>query len=206
MGPFPGHWVDGGCLGVQEVLAAEAGIALAAVRVEDAESRPAARRAGPIASDEHLRPLADDVASEMDPRSTGQLEPDPGGLADRGRHVCDEPRRLEDDEADPGPPGERREATQPVRHACGTLDPRWEIDDEEVHGPAGKERAGDREAFVGVARGEDHEPLRPDAAGDRLHGIEGRREVHPGDDRAGGLGLRDEAQGERRPSAGEVTS
>src|SRR6266536_3331043 len=127
MGPTPGHW-DGGMNGferrLEEAFAAEAGIALAAVGVEDPERGPATRRSGPVAGHEDLRPLADDVASEVDPRSTGQLEADSGRLAHRGRDARDEPRRLEDDEADPRSPGERREPAEAVGDTSGALEAR----------------------------------------------------------------------------------
>jgi len=190
---LPGHWKGGIDVGrliwptvqrIQELFPAEAGVALASVGVEDPEGRPPPRRSGPVPGDEHLGSLADDVPAETDPRSAGQLEADAGRLADRGGHAGHEPRRLEHDEADPGSPGERGEATEAVRDAGGALDARREIDDEEVHGPAAEERAGDREALLGVLRRQDDEPLRPDAAGDGLHRIEGRGEVQPGHDRA----------------------
>ena len=190
---------------VQKVLAAEAGVTGAAIRIEDSERRPPAGWAGPVAGDDHLRSLADDVTSEADPRSASQLETNPRCLADGSGDGLDEPGRLQDHEADPGPSGQRREPAEAVGDARGAVDARREIDDEEVHGPAREQRAGDREALVGVARREDHEPLRPDASSDGLHRIEGRREVHPGHDRDRGLGLRDEPQGERRPAAREVT-
>ena len=197
MVPLPGHWKNGG---INKVFAAEAGVTLAAVRIEDSERRPAAGWAGPVAGDDHLRSLADDVTPEADPRSTGQLETDSRRLADGSGDGLNEPWRLQDHEADPGPPGQRREPAEAVGDARGALDAQREIDDEEVHRPAREQRAGDREALVSVARREDHEPLRPDAASDGLHRIEGRREVHPGHDRARGLGLGDESQGERRPA------
>jgi hypothetical protein len=190
---------------IQEVFAAEAGVPLASVRIEDSERRPPAGWAGPVAGDDHLRSLADDVPSEAHPRSTGQLETDPGRFADGSRHGRDEPRRLQDHERDSGPPSQRREPTETVGDACGAFDARREIDDEEVDGPAREQRAGDRQTLVGVARREDHEPLQPDAASDGLDRIEDRREIHPGHDRARGLRLRDEPQGERRPAAREIT-
>src|SRR5688500_3423442 len=125
---LPGHWDHGGWLGralrldqlnrprVQEALAAEAGVALAAVGVQDLEGRPAAGWPGPVTGDDHLRSLADHVPAEPDPRSTGQLQPDPGRLADGRRHATSSetasgarPRtarhrsrwRLEHDEGDP---------------------------------------------------------------------------------------------------------
>ena len=221
MVPLPGHWVDGGIdvgrliwpfRGVaafaglaQERLAPQAGVSLAAVRIEDSERRPPAGWAGPVTGDDHLRSLADDVPPEANPRSTGQLETDSRRLADGSGHGRDEPRRLQDHERDSGPSGQRREPAEAVGDARGAFDARLEIDDEEIHRPAREQRAGDRETLVRVARREDHEPLRPDAASDGLHRIEGRREVHPGHDRARGLGLRDEPQGERRPATREIT-
>ena len=213
MVPLPGHWDDGGInVGrliwptVQKGLAAEAGVSLPSVRIEDSERRPAAGWAGPVAGDDHLRSLADDVPPEANPRSTRQLETDPRRLADGSSHGRDEARRLQDHEADPGPSSECREPAEAVSEARGRLDAGREIQDEEVHGPAREQRAGDRETLVRVARREDHEPLRPDAASDGLHRIESRGEVHPSHDRARCLGLRDEPQGERRPAAREITS
>src|SRR5688572_31817130 len=92
---LPGHWDHGGWLGralrldqlnrprVQEALAAEAGVALAAVGVQDLEGRSAAGWPGPVTGDDHLRSLADHVPAEPDPRSTGQLQPDPGRSEER---------------------------------------------------------------------------------------------------------------------------
>ena len=86
MVPVPGHWDDGGELGVErldeELGVAEAGVALSAVGIENSQRRPPPRWAGAIARDDHLRSLADDVAPEPDPRPTGELEADPGRLAD----------------------------------------------------------------------------------------------------------------------------
>jgi hypothetical protein len=66
----------------EELGVAEAGVALSAVGVEDPQRRPPPGWTGAIARDDHLRSLADDVSSEPDPRSTGELEADPGRLAD----------------------------------------------------------------------------------------------------------------------------
>jgi hypothetical protein len=121
---------------VQKVLAAEAGVPFPSVRIEDSERRPAAGWAGPVAGDDHLRSLADDVTPEANPRSASQLETDSRRLADGSGDGLDEPWGLQDHEADPGSSGERREPAQAVGDSCGCLDAGREIDDEEVHGPA----------------------------------------------------------------------
>src|SRR5258706_8784352 len=154
-GPYPGHWESGG---IDEVFAAKAGVARTAVRVEDPERRPAARRPGRGGGYEDLGLLADDIAPEAEPRSTGELEADPGRLADGRRDVRDEPRRLEDDEADPRPPGEGREPAEAVGDASGVLEAWRGIDDEEIDGPAGGQGAGHREAPLGAGRRQDAEP------------------------------------------------
>ena len=210
MGPCPGHWHGGH----EEVVAAEAGVPFAAVGVEDPEGRPLSRRAGPVAGHDHLRPLADDVAPEPDPRSPGELEPDAGGLADRTAEARSQVRRLEDREADPGSTGEGCQAPEPIADGSaggragargGTgVEPRREIDDQQVHGPPGQQRARDRQSLVDVDRGHDDEPFRPDPPSDRLDRVERLGEVQPGHDRAGGLGLRGEAQREGRPAARQV--
>ena len=71
----------------EEVLPAEAGVALAAVRVEDPEGGSPPRRPEPVAGDDRLGLLADDVAPEPDPRPAGQLEPQAGRLGDGRREA-----------------------------------------------------------------------------------------------------------------------
>ena len=79
---------SGAVIVAEEVVAAEAGVALAALRVEDPEGRPPPRRAVAVAGDQRLRPLADDVASEPDPRPPGELEAEAGRLGDGGRQAA----------------------------------------------------------------------------------------------------------------------
>ena len=199
---------------IEEVLAAEAGVALAAVRIEDPEGRPATRWPGPAAGDHHLRSLADHVPAEPDPRPAGQLEPDARRLAD-GAGESARPgrvRRLEHDEADPGPPSQRRKPAESVGEGApedrvrGPAVARRQVDDQQVNGSTGEQRAGDRQALIGVGRGQDDEPLRLDPPGDDLDGIERGREIKPGHDRAGGLRRRGESQRERGPAARQVAA
>jgi hypothetical protein len=188
----------------EEVVAAEAGVPLAAVGVEDPEGRPPPRRAGPVAGHDHLRPLAHDVPAQPDPRSPGELEANPRCLPDGTGQAHGQARRLEDREGDAGPPGERRQPAQSVRGLRAALDPLGQVHDQEVDRPARQQRAGDLDPLVDAAGGHDHEPLGADPTGDRLDRVERAGEVQPGDDRARGLGLRGKPQGERRPAARQV--
>ncbi len=209
MGPWLGD--DGGI--AEEWLAEEAGVPVAALRIEDPELHPAPRRSGPVPGDDHLRPLADDVPAEPDPRPPGELQAEPGRLGDRARDGTREAGRLEDDEEDPGPTGERDQASEPLRDrrraaavppgSARRLPARApplgrEVHDEEVHRPARDKRAGHRQGLVEGGRLEDDEPFEANPAGDRLDRVQAPGEVHIGDDRAGRLGLRREPEGEGR--------
>jgi hypothetical protein len=217
----------------EELGVTEAGVALSAVGVQDPQRRPPPWRAGAIARDDHLRSLADDVPPEPDPRSTGELEANPGRLADGGREpmlgsrAADSlgraglRRRLEDDERDPGSPGERRNPCKSIAESrsragrgvrgAGSATRRspsaataGQVDDQQVHRPPREQRAGDGETLLGIGGRQDDEPLRLHAAGHGLHGIQRRREVQPGHDRARGLRLRGQPERQRRPPARDV--
>ena len=190
----------------EERVPTEAGVPLPAVGIEDPEGRPPAGRAGAVAGDHDLRGLADHVPPKADPGLPGELQADPRPLPDRGGHGCHEPGRLQDEEGDPCPPGQGRKPAKAVREPGRPFRPGRQVHDEEVHGPAGEERARDREPLLRAGRGEDDEPLGLDAAGHGLHRVECRREVQPGDDGATGLRLRGEPEGERGPPAREVPS
>ena len=210
VGPFVdrGGWIGG--LVAEEVVAAEAGVALAALRVQDPEGRPPPRRAVAVAGDQRLRPLADDVAPEPDPRPPGELEADAGRLGDGGGQAAGETRWFEHDEQRLRPPGERRQPAQPVGDPGGPVGGRQpaagQVEDEQVHRPAGQQRATDGQTLVERLGRDDHEPLESDAAGDRLDRVEAARQVQPGDDRTGRLGLGGEAVDEGRPPARAVAA
>jgi len=51
----------------EEIRAAQASVAFAALRVEDPERRPPPRWAKSVAGDGHVRLLPDDIAPEPDP-------------------------------------------------------------------------------------------------------------------------------------------
>ena len=101
----------------EERVLREAGIPATALGVEDPQLGPATRRSEPVPADEHLGPLPDHVPAEPDPRAPGKLQAERRGRGDRGRQLPPEARRLEDDEQDAGPPGERRESFEAVAQA-----------------------------------------------------------------------------------------
>lgn len=184
---------------VEEGRPAEASIARAAVRVQDPDLGPATRRTEAAAGHLHLGPLADDVMAEPDPGSAPELQPEPEAGAERP--VGSTPRWLQDDEQGTGSPGERGETAEGIDEPVRPADPGWQVEEEQVDGPTLEERARHRERLLDRGRCDDHEPLEPDAAGDRLDRVEGALEVDVRHDRARGLGLRDEPERQGRPPA-----
>ena len=208
---WAGGAVGGRVEGVdQERVVGQARIPFAALGVQDPERRPTARRAVAVVGDERLGALADDVAAQADPRPASQLEPDAGRLVDRGREAAGESGRIEDEEQGLRAPGERGESMESIGDLRRLVGPgqstAGQVEDEHVDRPTGEQAAGDAQALVQAGRGDDDEPLEPDAAGDGLDRVEAARQVQPGHDRAGVLGLRRDPQGERRPAAGAVAA
>jgi hypothetical protein len=101
----------------EEVVTAKAGVALATLRIEDPERRPATRRPIPVARDQCLRPLPDDIASEADPRTPGKLEAEPRRLGDGRGQTSVETGRFEDDEERLRASGERRQPGESIGDA-----------------------------------------------------------------------------------------
>ena len=181
---------------------AETAVPIATLGVEDPELRPSPRRSVAAAGDRGLGPLAHDVAAEPDPGLAFELEPEPGRLGDRGRQPGRQPGWFEGDEERLGAAGERGQPAEPVGDlgGCrpGSGRRAWgEVDHEDIDRARGEKHPRDRQALVERLGGEDDEPVEPDAAGSGLHGIERSRQVQPGDDRAVGLRLGDEPEGER---------
>jgi hypothetical protein len=190
----------------EERLAGQAAVALAAFRIQDPQLGPPTRRAESVPGDHHLRPLADDVAAQADPRSSGELQPEARRLGERAGHRPGQLRRLQENEQGLRPAGESGQAMQPVRRAGTTTAGTRshppsaggrQIRDEEIHRPALEKRAGHRQPFIERLRCQDHEPFEPDAARDGLHRIQAPGEVQPGHDGPGRLGLGHESQSER---------
>jgi len=194
----------------QELRAAKAGVALTALRVEDPERGPLARRPVSIAGDQDFRPLTDDVPSEPDPGTPDEFQAQAGGLGHGGGQAAAGTERLEDDEDRVRSSGEGGQATEPVGDAGRVVRRREpsarQVQEEQVHRATGQQRAGDGQALVQGRRGDDDEPLQVDAAGDGLHRIEGSGKIQPGHHGTLCLGLRRDPEREGGPAAGAVAA
>jgi hypothetical protein len=131
----------------------QTGVALVAVGVEDPETGSPAWRTEPVASDDDLGLLSDDVTPEADPAGPGELEAKPRGLRDRRSERGRGTGCLEQDEQRRGPPGERGQPLEPIRdlgRSRAGLEPLGQIDDQQVDRPTTEQRARDRQALIQV--------------------------------------------------------
>ena len=202
----------------------QAGIAGAAVGIEDSQLRPAARRPEPVSGDDDLGALADDVPSQPDPRPPRELEPQPDRLAERAADGRRQTRRLQHDQQATRPTSQRGQPMQPVRETGWTTasgrpagrrtgsarrlgaKPDGQVHQQEVHRPTLEQRPGHRQPFVDRGRREHHEPFEPDAARHRFDRVEAASQVEVGHDRPAGLGLGREPEGECGLAARQVAS
>ena len=173
-----------------------AGEPLARIEVADLQLHRPAESAGVILGHGHHGPLPNDVPAEAEPGAPFQLEAKAARLRERALEGTGKARWLEREEPGPYPPGMGAQAPQDGLVADGQ--PRRQVDDEQIHGPAREERPGQAEALVRIRRADDDEPAQIDATTGRLERIERPGEVQPGDDRAMDLGLRHAAERERR--------
>ena len=135
--------------------AAEAGVPVATLGVDDLEARAAPRRPEVVAVDDDLGLLADDVAAEPEPRPTREIEPQPDRFAERPGHARRQARRLEDDEQRVGARASegrrddrRRSGTLRAGGECRAPEPARQVDDEDVDRPALEQGTRHREALV----------------------------------------------------------
>lgn len=133
----------------QERVVGQARVPFAALGVQDPERRPTAGRPVAVVRDERLGALADDVTTQVDPRSASQLEADAGRLVDRGRKtagglpVTAAPRRIEDQEQGLRAPGERGQSMEAIGDPGGRVGlrqaPAGQVQDEHVDRATGQQ-------------------------------------------------------------------
>ncbi len=211
MSPFEmdrGGWFGG--LVDEELVPAEAGVALTALRVEDSQRRSTTRRPISVACDQRLRSLAHDVATEPDPRAANELQAEAGRSGHGTRQVAGETGWLQHDEERLRAPGQGGQTVEPIGKASravrGGDAAAGQVQDDQVHRASGKQRSTDGQPFIERLRGDDHQPFEADAPGDSLDRIKASSEIDPGHDRAGRLGLCGEPEDEGGPTARPITA
>jgi hypothetical protein len=201
-------WVGG--LIDEELVPTEAGVALTALRVKDPERRPTPRWAVAVPGHQCLGSLAHDVATETDPRATGELQAEAGRSGHGTREAAGEAGRLQHDEESLRASSQDGEAVEPIGEAGRAVRvgqaAAGQVQDEQVHRTPGEQRTTDGQPFIEGFRGDDHQPLQVNAPGDGLDWIEASSEVDPGHDGARRLGLRGQPEDERRPATRAVTA
>ena len=196
--------------GLEKLVASQAGIAWAAVRIEDPEVGGSAGWRVSVAHHLGSGQLADHVAAELDPRLPPQLEVQSGRLLDRRGDRGRQTRRLQDDQLDLGAPGDRGQSMHPVRGlrraatAVADRGSRRQIQEQQIHRAILQEHGRHTQRLVQRVRRQDHEPLELDAPRDGLDRIQAPGQVQIRGDAARRLGLRDGLESQRGLAAGAV--
>ena len=188
-------------------MPAQAGVPRAALRVQDLEDRATARRPVSVARNGGLAALSHHVLPQADPARSPQLQPQAARLLHGRCERAAQRHRLQHHDQRPRAPGQGGESAQPVPHPLPRdrgVPPVRQVQHQQVHGPGGEQRPGQRQRLLDVRGRQHHEPLRADPAGDGLHGIERPREVQPRDDRPARLRLRGHPQRHRGLARGRV--
>ena len=193
----------------QKLGPGQAGVAQAALRVQDPQFRGPARRPEPVPRHADLRPLADYVPSQPDPRPPAQLQPQRGDLGESAGQSGGKARRLQDDQLNARSPGQRGQPTESLRQS-GRRDsssiqgPGLQVQQQQVHGSILEEHRRHRQRFLERARRQDDQPVQQDAPSHRLHRIQAPGQIQVCRDPAGGLGLGHGLEREGRLAAGPV--
>jgi hypothetical protein len=203
---------DAGSGNGQQFGASQAGISRTAVRVEDPQVHRSAGRRVSISRDPGSGQLADHVPAQPDPGSPAQLELESGRLLDRRGNRARQTGRLDDDQLDLRPTGDGRQPVNSIAQLGsgglpfrGPNGPDRQVQQQKIYGPVLKEHGRHRQRLFQRIRGQDHEPLQPDASGDCLHGIQAPGQIQVRGNPAGRLGLRDRLESQGGLAAGAVS-
>ena len=166
-----------------------------------------ARRPVAVARDGGLAALPHHVPPQADPARAPQFQPQPARLLHgRGQRAAQR-RRLQHDDQRPRVPRQGGEPAQPVPHPLPgdrEVPPVRQVQHQEIHGPGGEQRPGQRERLLDVRGRQHHKPFEADAARHGLHRIEHPSQVQPRDDRPTRLRFRGHPQGDRGLARGRI--
>ena len=185
----------------QQLVPSQTCVPRSTLRVHDPNLRRPTGRPIPIPRDAHLGPLPDHVSTEADPRPPAQLQAKRGDLGKRAGNGRGQIRRLEHQQLDLGPAGQRRQSVQPLAEdgrgqTRAIARQGRQVQQQQVHRSVLEEHRRHRQRLLESVRREDAQPFERHAPGRRLPRVEAPREVQVGDYPAGSLDLGDSPQPE----------
>jgi len=189
------------------VASSEAGIAQPAFRIHDPQLGRATGRPESVACNANLRPLADDVPAEPDPRPTTQLQPqrrDLGQNAGQGRGKI---RWLQHQQLNAGSTRKRSQSIESLgqdgRRKAGSIQrPMGQVQQQQVDSSILQQHRRHGQRFLERVRREDDKPLQLDSTTNRLYRIKAPGKIQIRHDSTDRLGLRHGLQRQRRFAAG----
>jgi hypothetical protein len=183
----------------QQFVPSQACVPRSTLRVHDPNLRRPTGRPIPIPRDAHLGPLPDHVSTEADPRPPAQLQAKRGDLSKGAGNGRGQIRRLEHQQLDLGPAGQRRQSVKPLAEdgrgpTRAIARQGRQVQQQQVHRSVLEEHRRHRQRLLESVRRESDQPFESHAPSRRLHRVEAPREVQVGGYPAGGLDLGDGPQ------------
>jgi hypothetical protein len=175
-------WGDTCRAAVEQPVLPQAGIPVAAFRIQDPQLGMPPRRAVSTPGHRHQAVLPDHVSAEPDPAGLCQLEPEPTRLVQRTTQSCTDRDRLYHQEQRTGPSGQRRQPSRTITNARSD-ERRFpairKVQHQHIDGPGGEERRRQGQRLPEIDRREHDEPLETYATRHRLDRVDGAGQVQP---------------------------
>ena len=180
------------CRFSQQLIATQACVPRAALRVQDPKLRRPPRRPVPIPRYANLGPLPHDVPPEAYPGPPAQLQTERGDLGDRAGYGRGQIRRFEHKQLDLRSTCQRRQSVQSLAESGrgqtrAIARQRRQVQQQQVHRSVLKKHRRHRQRLLEGVRREDDQPFERNAPSRRLHRIAATREVQVGGYPAGRL-------------------
>jgi hypothetical protein len=194
---------------LQKLTPPQAGIAQPALRVENSQFRRPARRPEPIPCHANLGSLPYHVSPQPNPRSTAQLQPQCGDLAESTRQGGRKTRRLQDEQLHARSTSHRSQPAKSIRqfrcwNPCSIHRPGLEVQQQQVDGSILEEHRRHGQRLFQRIRRQNDQPVELDAPSHSFDRIQTAGQVQVRHDPAGGLGLSHRLQCERRLATGPI--
>ena len=194
----------------QEIAPDQAGVAQAALRVQDPQLGRPAGRPEPIPSHADLGPLPHHVSPQSNPCSPVQLQPQRGDLYENACQGGGQARRLENEHLDAGAASQRSQSVESlrqvrIRSARPTRGPKLKVQKQQVDSSILQEHRCHRQRFIERVRHQDDQPVELYAPSGGFDRIQAPGKIQIRNYPAGSLGPGHGLQSERCLAAGPIS-
>jgi len=202
--PQPAHRL--GPVLSQKLAPRQAAIAQPALRIEDLQLSSPAGRPIPIPRNSDLSQLPDHIPPQPNPGAPAQFQPQGGYLGQSAGQSRWKVRRLQNEQLDAGPAGQRSQPAESLRQSRGrnpgTIQrSRLQVQQQQVDCSILEEHRRHRQRLLERSRRQDDQPVQLDATSHGFDRIQAPGQIQIGHDPACRLGMGRGLQRERRLAA-----